>query len=171
MKHHQIDCSVSRVKVKESKDQVYGKLCITRKKIYFFSYLLQKAQQRYFWKSTLSKSIFVTMTRLCKIFFLLLCCSLMCHQAWSCTGKLLSRLPDTKIYTVPLTPGNTPLLTLCLLSPLDQYDMLNIGRTYGLTIKGYRQEGIWENNLTRLDGLTIEDVLDKLTSENFVSVD
>ena len=132
-----------------------------------FSYLLQKAQQRNLWKTPFVKPSFGMLKRWCKISLFLLCCSLMAQQAWSCTEQLLSELTDTKIYTVPLLLNNTPLVTLCLSSPLDQYDMTNVGPTYGLTLKGYREEGIWENNLTRLDGLTKEDVFDKLTDEYF----
>ena len=132
-----------------------------------FSFLLQKTQKRNLWKFTFTNRIFQWMTKLCNVFILILCCSLTGQQAWSCTKKVLSELTDTKIYTVPLILNNTPMLTLCLASPHDQYDVTDVGSAYGLTLKGYREEGVWENNLTRLDGLTKEDVLDKLTDHNF----
>ena len=139
--------------------------------IIFLSYLLQKAQQTHLWKSAFSNSSLEMTSKLTKTLLLLLCCSLTAQQSWSCTDKLLAGVTSTKIYTVPLTLNNTPRLTLCLNFPLDKYAMPKVGHAYGLSIKGYTEEGVWETDLTRKDGLTKEDVLDKLTDENFWSVE
>ena len=111
-------------------------------------------------------SFFRFMTTTLHKTILIICCSLLALQSWSCTEKFMSDPIAIKIYSTPLTPEKTPSLILCLANNIEQYDFRKLDK-YGLTYDGYMNEGIWESNFTKAAGLTVEDVLENLVNENF----
>ena len=131
-----------------------------------FRFLLRKLERLLRVRSAIAKSVFMWMTRALHTALLVLCCSLLALQSWSCTEKFLSDPIAIKIYSTPLTPERTPSLTLCLGFIDEQYDYLKL-KKYGLTLEGYKNKGIRVSNLTKEAGLSVEDVHEELINENF----
>ena len=69
-----------------------------------------------------------------------------------------------------MTPAITPSFMLCLKDDFDQFHRDKLEQ-YNLSIKGYQEDGVWESEQTRANGLTVDDVLEELLSPNFMLVD
>ena len=97
---------------------------------------------------------------------LLACLFLLWQQSWLCLQLYMSEPTAIKISTVPLTAKKTPSFVLCHKSVVSAFAQ-TFRSHYDIYVEEYRFEGVWENNLTKADNLSVEQILDILVDSNF----